>query len=97
MVEEKPAKRTQSGALRLAGMGVELAGTVGVACLLGYWIDTRFGTSPWGIVILATVGVVGGLYNLIRHAVHDLVRPPKPSRPEASSDPGPADRGGTDV
>lgn len=76
MVEEKPASQTSGGAMRLAGIGVELAGTVGVACLLGYWIDRRFGTDPWGLVILAVIGVVGGLYNLVRHAVHEMFRPP---------------------
>ncbi|HOB75228.1 MAG TPA: AtpZ/AtpI family protein [Phycisphaerae bacterium] len=97
MVEARPPKPTQSGALRLAGAGVELAGTVAVACLLGYWIDNRFGTSPWGIVILAAIGVVGGLYNLVRRSVHEMLRSPKPPRPGGGPEGPPAERGRTDV
>ena len=65
------------GATRLAGVGVELAATVGVAFLLGYWIDRKFGTDPWGEIILAAVGIVGGLYNLVRQAVHEMFLPPR--------------------
>jgi F0F1-type ATP synthase assembly protein I len=56
--------------MRLAGLGMELAGAVVGGCLLGYWVDRRFGTPPWGVVIGASIGVIGGLYNLIRQAVH---------------------------
>ena len=31
--------------------------------LLGYWIDGRFGTAPWGILGGVVIGLVGGLYN----------------------------------
>lgn len=73
---EKPRKSI-SGTMRLAGLGMELAAAVGGACLLGYWIDRRFDTSPWGILILATIGVVGGLYNMIRQSVHAMILPDK--------------------
>lgn len=65
-----------SGTMRLAGLGVELAGAVIGACLLGYWIDRQFDTSPWGLIICSLIGVVGGLYNLIRQAVHQMFLPP---------------------
>jgi F0F1-type ATP synthase assembly protein I len=68
---DQPASR---GSTQLAGLGVELAGAVGGGCLLGYWVDCRFGTQPWGLVIGASVGIVGGLYNLVRKAVHESVR-----------------------
>ena len=71
---EKPRKSI-GGTMRLAGLGVELAAAVGGACLLGYWIDRRLDTSPWGILILATIGVVGGLYNMIRQSVHEMLPP----------------------
>ncbi len=89
MGKEKPPNRTTGGALRLAGAGMELAGTIVVAFLLGYWIDLRFGTDPWGKVILALIGVVGGLYNLIRQAVHEMFQPPDRTKSaRESGDPG---------
>lgn len=76
MSEDKPAKQMPRNALRLASVGVELAATVGVGCLLGYWIDYKFPRAePWGLVICAMIGVIGGVYNLIRHAVHEMVMP----------------------
>jgi ATP synthase protein I len=47
-------------------MGLDLAASVGVGVLLGWWIDRRYGTAPWWTLILATVGIVGGLLNFVR-------------------------------
>lgn len=77
MPDGKPSNRPTMGSTRLAGAGVELAATIGVACLVGYWIDRKFGTEPWGLLILAAIGIVGGLYNLVRLAVHDMFKPPR--------------------
>ncbi len=63
------------GTMRLAGMGMELAGAVLAFVLIGYWIDRLFESGPWGVLICACLGVVGGLYNLIRVAVLDAVSP----------------------
>lgn len=64
------AERTpSSGWLRLASLGFELAASVGGGALLGWWIDRQLGTSPLWLGILAGVGGVGGLYNLIRTAL----------------------------
>jgi F0F1-type ATP synthase assembly protein I len=62
------------GALKLAGAGVELAAGLGACCLVGYWIDRRLETGPWGLLICAVIGVIGGLYNLIRRAVHETLQ-----------------------
>jgi len=62
------------GTWRLATVGMELAAAVGGGCLLGYWVDREFGTDPWGLVIGAVLGIVGGLYNLVRKAVRESLR-----------------------
>lgn len=54
--------------LRLAGLGIELAASVIGLTLLGLWIDRRWETAPWALAICATIGFVGGMYNLIRSA-----------------------------
>ena len=75
--------------MRLASAGVELAATLAGACLLGYWIDRRFGTDPWGLLICAGIGIVGGLYNLIRRWVHGVLRDiDRDRRPPGSSGSG---------
>jgi F0F1-type ATP synthase assembly protein I len=52
--------------LGLAGAGFEIAAAVGGFAALGWWIDRRRGSAPWGLLIGALLGLVGGLYNLIR-------------------------------
>lgn len=55
-----------SSDVSLAGLGFDLAAAVGVGTALGWWIDHRFGTDPWGIVVCALIGIVGGLLNFVR-------------------------------
>jgi F0F1-type ATP synthase assembly protein I len=54
---------------RYTGMGFELAAAIVGFCLLGIWIDYRYKTKPWGLLICSVLGVVGGMYNLIRQAL----------------------------
>jgi F0F1-type ATP synthase assembly protein I len=62
-------KKPEANWTRLSGLGIELAAAVGGAVALGYWWDHHFGTSPWGIVGWGAVGLVGGMYNLIRQSL----------------------------
>ncbi|MBN1511858.1 MAG: AtpZ/AtpI family protein [Phycisphaerae bacterium] len=54
---------------RSLNMGFELAAALAGFCLLGYWIDVRYDTAPWGLLICACLGLIGGMYNLIRTAL----------------------------
>jgi F0F1-type ATP synthase assembly protein I len=60
--------------MRLAGLGMELAGAIIGGCLLGYWLDRRFGTAPRWLMVCTLIGVVGGLYNLVRQALRETTR-----------------------
>jgi len=57
------------GWVRYSGVGLELAGATAGLALVGYWIDGRFGTQPWGILSGVVIGLVGGLYNLVRESL----------------------------
>ena len=57
------------GWVRYSGVGLELAGATAGLALVGYWIDGKFGTSPWGMLAGVIIGIVGGLYNLIRESM----------------------------
>ena len=72
----EPSKRSSRGDARgraswtrLAGMGFELVAGVGAFVLVGYWWDRHFGTEPWGFWIGLSIGMVGGMYNLIRQGL----------------------------
>jgi len=62
-VDERDDSR---GWMRLAGLGTELMASAAGGALLGWWIDRQLGSSPRALITLSVVGIVGGLYNLIR-------------------------------
>lgn len=64
--DERPKRRRRRAEMGLTGMGFDLAAAVGVGTLIGWWIDRSYGTDPWGLVICALVGIVGGLYNFAK-------------------------------
>jgi len=57
------------GWIRYSGVGLELAGAIAGLALVGYWVDRHFGTKPWGILIGVAIGLVGGLYNLVKESL----------------------------
>jgi len=80
------ADRRFANWIRYSGIGFELAGAVAGFALLGYWIDRRYGTSPWGILGGVCVGLIGGLYNLVKQSL-DAIREAK-SEDAAAEDKG---------
>ena len=48
---------------------MELAAAVGGLAFAGYWVDRHYGSQPWGLLIGLVLGIVGGLYNLVREAL----------------------------
>lgn len=64
-----PADQRFPGWVRYSGVGLELAGATAGLALVGYWIDGKFGTKPWGILGGVLIGLVGGLYNLVKESL----------------------------
>ena len=79
------------GWVRHSGVGLELAGALAGFALIGYWIDRWYGTDPWGLVIGVILGLVGGLYNLVRQslqAVREARIEDEAAQAERSEEPG---------
>jgi F0F1-type ATP synthase assembly protein I len=49
-----------------AGIGVQFALTILVFVFIGVWLDRRFGTSPWLLLVCVFVGAAGGLFSMVR-------------------------------
>lgn len=67
-------KRNSGGSVRqrawaVTGVGFELAGTVGACCIAGYFLDRWLDSAPWGLLAGAVLGIVLGMFNLIRLAL----------------------------
>ena len=53
----------------LFGSGIQLAAAVVFFFFVGRWLDGKFGTDPWLMLLGALIGAGGGLYNFIRIAI----------------------------
>ena len=49
-------------------LGTELVASVGVGTIIGFILDSWFGTKPWLIVIFFFLGAAAGMLNVIRAA-----------------------------
>lgn len=51
---------------RALGAGLTLAVSVGLFAYAGLWLDARFGSKPWCLILCVGCGIVGGILHLIR-------------------------------
>lgn len=66
--EKKESKYKQNSEIS-KGLGIvsQIISGMLVGIALGYGVDTLFGTSPWGMVILIPVGFIAGFVNMVRY------------------------------
>jgi len=51
---------------KFAGMGLETAVGVGLGYIVGNWLDTKYGWSPWGVLVGLMLGLCAGTYLLLK-------------------------------
>jgi len=68
---EREADGGWGSAMSWATVGIELAATVAIFAALGWWLDRRFGTTPWLLVVVAMLGVTAALIRIVRRATHE--------------------------
>lgn len=61
--------RSPSSLYRLASAGFELAASVLGFAAVGYAFDRYYESAPRGLLICTGLGLIGGMYNLIRTAL----------------------------
>jgi Putative F0F1-ATPase subunit Ca2+/Mg2+ transporter len=52
-----------------ASKGFELAASVAGMALFGYWIGGHYGKALVGVAVGGILGIVGGMYNLVRQSL----------------------------
>ena len=73
---------TSSGGMRMASSGFDLAIVVCGFTAVGWWLDRKYGWSPWGVLTGAILGIVGGLTNFLREARALTRSTPESNRPD---------------
>lgn len=67
-------------------IGIEFTSGILVGLLMGYAIDTKFNTQPWGLVVMIILGASAGLLNIFRllgmWGNPDRKEPPSPPHQE---------------
>lgn len=71
-------------------LGFNFAASVAGFFFVGYAIDRWYETSPWGVLIGTLLGLVGGMYNLIRQA---LAASKQAHREDVQANPGDGKQG----
>ena len=49
-------------------LSTELVSAVAVGTIIGFILDSTFGTKPWLIIIFFFIGVIAGIINVIKSA-----------------------------
>ncbi len=79
---ERGSKQDRPGWVRFSGIGIEFVGGMLGFGLLGLWIDSRFESAPWGLVIGTFLGLIGATYNAIRRTRGAFSNPPPAGKNE---------------
>lgn len=78
-------KRKSPSWIRFSGVGVEFAAAVAGLAFFGFWIDLKFQSKPWGLIIGTALGLIGGTYNLIRQT-KSAFAPPESAKKKSDKD-----------
>jgi len=65
------AARTAS---KYAGIGLQFAASIVLFLYAGQWVDRRWGTAPWGLLVGVLVGASAAFYSMYRRLMADLRR-----------------------
>lgn len=72
--EESADARAARSAAKYAGAGLQFAIAVIVFLYAGQWVDRRFGTAPWGVLIGVFTGAGAAFYSLYHRLMTDMRR-----------------------
>lgn len=78
--DESEDRRASRAAAKYAGIGLQFAASVVLFLYLGQWLDRRFGTGPWGVLVGVLVGASAAFYSMYRKLMTDLERTEKAKR-----------------
>jgi F0F1-type ATP synthase assembly protein I len=69
MTTSRPKQSTMQQLGPYMGLGFQLAAAMVVFGAIGWWLDERWGTTPWLLVVGVLLGAVGGMISIIRTSI----------------------------
>jgi F0F1-type ATP synthase assembly protein I len=66
---KKSSRSTMQQLAPYMGLGLQLAAAMVAFGAFGWWLDSRFDTSPWLLIVGLLLGATGGMIHLVRTAV----------------------------
>jgi len=69
MAKQDDPQRDESNLGKFATLGLEIGAGAFLGALLGIWIDRKWHTAPWGVLIGMLLGIGSGMYLLIKEAI----------------------------
>lgn len=51
---------------RGGAIAFEFTGTIGAGAFVGWWLDDRYGTTPWAMTGLTVIAAIGGFIRLLQ-------------------------------
>lgn len=79
----RPEPSALATILRYSGLGLEMGTAVGLGVLLGWWLDGRLGSSPWGLLAGVALGFASAVWMIwrsvaaLQRAEHDAAPGPQ--------------------
>ena len=83
---ESEDRRASRAASKYAGIGLQFAASVVLFLYAGNWVDRRYGTSPWGVLLGVFVGASAAFFSMYRRLMTDLERTEREQRERAERD-----------
>lgn len=59
---------------KYGGIGLQFAGSIVLFLYVGRWVDSRLGSTPWGLILGVFVGAGAAFYSMYRRLMADLRR-----------------------
>ena len=69
---ESEDRRQSRRLAKYAGVGLQFAGSILVFLYAGRWVDGKFGTEPWGVIVGVFTGAGAAFFSMYRKLMADL-------------------------
>ncbi len=77
--QKKPRQSTMQQLGPYLGMGLQIAAAMSAFGALGWWLDGKYGTTPWLLAAGVVLGATGGMISVVRTTIQ-LGKRDKPGR-----------------